>query len=232
MDSSDKETAKNQNTDDGVKISQPSLRDKVVKLENYLFEHIQEPDSVAVAASCCVGVAIGLKPSGAFIMSYKELISCDQEELIKIFEDLGLKIVVSLRSIKTNDEPEWYFDLCVAHDFKTARELKQAFELLRDSMDELGQTTDPEDWEVATKKIGHLLGYPETAVESFINMTDKERDSEERVARMRRTRYFAHSAEHEKEECEAYDYVLNRAIDELAPRTTEILKKRTEAGWV
>ena len=123
-------------------------------------------------------------------------------------------------------------DVFVSRDQETAYKLHCEFEKLWSSMDALAQIYDYAKWESATREVGHLLGYPETAIESFVNLTEEERSSEERITRMKRTRYFAHSAKYEKEECKAYDYVLNRAINELAPKTTEILKQNTTASWV
>ncbi len=100
-------------------------------------------------------------------------------------------------------------------------------------MDDYGQIYAPEEWQNATIKLGKLVGYPDTAVMAFADSaSERDINSRERAERMRRNRYYAHSAEYEEQKYETYDLKLNQAIAELAPKTAEIYANDKTKKWL
>lgn len=207
-------------------------KDKVKVLEDFIFLHKKKPGAAASSVASVIGVLVGLKPSAVIDFKSDECLKFDEWEIIELFGNLGLKILAFKHKNSGIHMTDKTVDVFISRNQETAYKLHCEFEKLWSSMDALAQIYDQKKWESATREIGHLLGYPDTAIESFVNLNDEELNSDERIARMERNRYFAHSAEHEEEERETYDYVLNRAINELAPKTTEILKQNTTASWV
>lgn len=72
--------------------------------------------------------------------------------------------------------------------------------------------------------------YPKTATNDFAK--DDDVNDSGRIERMKRNRYYAHSAKYEEEEFRLYEQKLNRAISKLAPKTTENLTENKEKRWL
>ena len=202
----------------------------IIELENYYFKVKIEPVIAASDMADMIGVLIGLKPAmmGSFVLKeYEKLKISEFDELLN---KLGLRRVYFRHSFNYGNEMLTYEYYCISKKLKIAKQTKEAFEKLWSLLDENGETTNERSWARTTKKIGKLLGYPKTAVLDFAK--DHDIENKERIARMERNRYYAHSAKYEEEEYRAYDQVLNKAISRYAPKTAEVLTKKTKKRWL
>ena len=132
------------------------------------------------------------------------------------------------------DGLKWHENVFVSKNLEIAGQTHELFEQLWQTMDDFGQVFAWDEWKDVTRKIGTILGYPKTAVDDFVNLKNN-RDAisyESRLKRMERNRYYAHSAEYEEQEYREYDYKLNKAISELAPKTTDILANNQAKRWL
>lgn len=204
----------------------------LINLENYIFTHSVSPTRAALMMSSVVGVHIGIKPAAAEDFSSEEMQDIDLGDFIELLKPLGLRAVFYHRTYPQGNKLDWFQDIYISRSLNTASNLRQEFETLWNSMDDFGQIIDEPKWQSATRKIGSLLGYPETAVEQFAATTNPNIDDPDRAARMKRHRYYVHTAEHEEQEFESYDLKLNQAIAELAPRTAAELTKNPHKRWL
>lgn len=203
-----------------------------IALENYIFTHSTEPDRAAYMMASIIGVYIDVKPAAAEDFSSKEMEDINPGDLIDLLKPLGLRAIFFHDVYPENNKIEWIQYVYISKDVTTAAKLHQEFKNLWGSMDNYGQTLDESKWQSATRKIGSLLGYPDTAVEHFANNTDADIDDPDRIARMKRYRYYIHTAEHEDDEFKAYDLKINQAIAKYAPKTTAELTKDPHKRWL
>lgn len=202
----------------------------VANLEDFLYAHIENPRRAASMITNIIGVAIDLKPTALEFLYPSELKNTDLNDFLSALEPLGIKALFSHHETFTMGEFDWVEDICIFKDLTLAIEQRKMGDEINASMDDFGQTIDQQKWESATRRTGELLGYPATAIEYFLKDTDI--DNPERMARMNRNRYYAHSPEHEEEEFQAYDLKLNQAIEEYAPKTAAIFKEESEKRWL
>ena len=202
--------------------------DKIIELENYLFDVLKAEKRAAGIMADLVGVRSGIKPVMAGYFSEGERKSADLDRLSDIIGSLKLRIVFYDYYRPYDGKMVKYF--YVSKSLVKARKTHEAFLDLWSSMDGLGQIVSAKKWRKATKKIGKMLGYPKTAVESFIKGWNE--DDEEREKRMERNRYYAHSAKYEEKEYQQYDRKLNYTISKYAPKTTKCLTKNKKKRWL
>ena len=205
-------------------------RDAIIELENYIFTIVGREARAASVMSGIVGVLCGVKPTTVGDFAGEELKNFDPGNFIELLDKLGLKVLVYDRFCCLRDEPGLIRDFYISKDVRMAKKIHKAFQELWLSIDDAGQTVEPKKWERATWKIGKLLGYPKTAIRSFVNNRDLE--DERRVKLMKRNRYYTHSVEHEEEEYAQYDRVVNAAIDKYAPKTARYLSSDGEKRWL
>lgn len=205
----------------------------IIDLEKLIFDAKKKPAVAAHIIADIIGVAIGIKPAMVGYFDIGEISALDYEKLTTLLQGLGLKALFFSHTMIGNSGLETDEDMYVSTASEKAAEAHAAFEELWQTMDDFGQIYNPEKWEVTTKRIGKLMGYPETAIKEFVNPSNSDAESdEERTARMRRNRYYAHSAEHEEEEYQAYDLKINQAIAELAPMTTKLFVAEKGKRWL
>lgn len=200
----------------------------ILELEKVIFGVLREGRAASFMADL-VGVLIGVKPTMSEFFSEKEFAKLDPQDFLELMKKLGLKCIVSYHFSYSCGRFEPSINFSIAKDYKKATQIKEAFELLWDSMDEFGQVINKRQWKNATKKIGKSLGYPATAVKDFLN--DEDVDNPDRQARMARNRYYAHSAKHEREEFLSYDRPINLAVEKYAKRSAEILRADGGERW-
>ena len=205
-------------------------KEKMIKLENYIFEHHKKPGLVAAMMSEIVGVLVDLKPAAIVDFDGDEILGSDPNELIELFESVGLKVLFFKRYVNNFLRVKCEVEMYVSKDFGLAAKLYDAFGEMRKTIDDFGQVYREAEWQKATREIGELLGYPKTAVEEFL--VEQDIDNPERQERMARNRYYAHSKEHEEQEFFEYDFKLNKAISEFAPKTLEIKVADKGKRWL
>ena len=204
----------------------------IIELEKLIFQIKKKPEGAARMMADIIGVLIGVKPVALGIVDSDEIPELRTRiQLKEYLEKLGLKALFFGRNGFDIDGPEWRENIFISKELKIAVQAHETFEQLWQTMDNLGQIFAPNEWRVATKKIGRLLGYPETAVDAFADNRENI-VSEEHIRRIDRNRYYVHSAEHEEQEYYEYDYKINQAISELAPQATQVLTSNKAKRWL
>lgn len=193
----------------------------ITKLENYIFEHKAKPGVAASIVAGIVGVMIGVKPATVFSFDANEFAELDPDDCKEAFSQAGLVALFFRHEYVERNKITWIEDVYVACDTETADKLHQAFIKLHSVIDDMGQIYNQKGWEEASRDIGRLLGYPETAIEYFIANQDPE--DEERKRLMARYQFYIHSPEHHEEEYQAYDAKIFQAIRDFAPKTADII---------
>lgn len=204
-------------------------KEVITDLENYIFEHKNNPYVAAGMMADYLGVMIGVKPSATNHFDATELINIDLIEFNELLGRAGLKAIFFKQDWIDMGKLTWLEDIYVSHDIKTALKLRQAFTKLYSSMDDIGQILDQESWEESSRGIGHLLGYPETAIDYFI--TEQNIDDEERKQLMRRYHFYVHSPKHHEQEYQSYDYKILQAIRDYAPKTASELLSDNQQNY-
>lgn len=212
------------------------MEKKIFKeLEDYLFEFYEKSIVVAQVVAGIVGVKIGLKSATVFIIKENELKNADIDKMRRLFEENSLELLMFKNKSFDYQEKEWswYIDCFCAQDCETAKKLHSAFSELQASSDDFGKCfVEPAKIEEIHREIGGLLGYPETAIDAFIECNRSAKRDEKYQDRMARNRYYAHSLEHEEEEYQAFDKVLNQAVEQYAERSAEVLRANTQKRWL
>lgn len=205
-------------------------REKIIKLENYIFEHHTRADMAASAMACYMGVIIGVKPAAVSDFEFEEFIKIDPAEIIDLLDQVGLRSLFFTHEYIKIDKPTRIEEAYISRDFKTGAELHSLFQKLRSSIDNLGQVFNEKLWEESSRGIGRLLGYPDTAIEYFI--ANQDVDDTERQSLMDRYRFYVHSPEHHEQEYQAYDRKIYQALHDYAPKTSEILSANRNKRWL
>lgn len=162
-----------------------------------------------------IGVATGIKPAGTIVnYSYG---SPEQDKLAEKIRAMGL---VALTNDFTVGDSEAH-ELVISANPDTAKDLLESFTELR----QINNVTDPNPTSATDKKeleakIGHLLGYPDTAINRYNN------DSTDPVFRFFSTpaeyrQFYTHSQDHAYEEYNQYEAKLYDATEKLCPETWE-----------
>ena len=205
-------------------------KDKIIKIEDFIFQIKKKPLAAAGVMADIVGVLIDLKPAMIGGFEEDELKNFRFEDFDKLLDDLGLKKVYFENHYYVNGKKLTDRDFCISKKIRLAKQTHKAFVKLWSTMDNAGEILNHKKWVKTTRKIGKLLGYPKTAIKDFVKETDI--DNDDRIERMKRNRYYAHSAKYENDEFRSYDQILNRALADFAPKTTALLSKNTEKRWL
>ena len=105
-----------------------------------------------------------------------------------------------------------------------AARLHNVFIKMWGSMDDFGQITDLKTWVKTTRQMGKMLGYPNTAIDSFIRNKTEHRDKNDSLTVIsNQYRGFAHSNKHLDDEVRTYDKPLSEAVSRYAPKSYKIL---------
>ena len=206
----------------------------IIELEELIFQIKKKPANAARMMADIMGVLIGLKPAMMGTFDFDELYKFSYDHLATCLEKPGLKALFFKQSNLGTDKLEWIESIYISKDLKIAGQIHQEFEKLWQTMDDFGRVFALDEWKSTTIKIGKLLGYPQTAVEDFVDFSTNDEDVSygERIRRVERNRYYAHSAKYEEQEYQEYDYKLNQAIAEFAPRTTQVLTSNQAKRWL
>ena len=196
------------------------------KIEKFLFKYKEKGAGAAFAIADVVGVLIGLKPSAVICFSNTEMEKADCVELKELLEAMNLKAVFYHNQMVTVHELVWSEYVFISRELETAVSLHDNFAALWASMDDWGLVVDKKSWAKATKRIGKLLGYPKTSVESFVRNETEKKDIKDSLTIVGgKYRYFAHSKKYAEEEAEMYDKPLNEALKKYSPAAYEVLYK-------
>lgn len=203
---------------------------RIINLENFIFTNVNMEDVAANTIADIIGVLIDIKPAmiGGFTASEYEKI--DTDKFVRLLDTLNLKVLLFNHPYMLSNKMEREEIFCISKSIDLSKQLHDAFTDLWATMDDYGKVFAMENWEDATKRIGELLGYPDTAIDYFIK--EKNLNDEKRIACMRRNRYYVHNPMFEEREFEAYDRKLNQAISEYAPKTTDYFTENQKKRWL
>lgn len=205
-------------------------REKIIELENFIFEHHTKAELAASAMADFMGVIIGVKPAAVTDFEIEKIANVNPEEIIELFGRVGLKALFFTHEYINMGRPTLNEEIYVSHDFETATKLREAFQKMRSSIDDLGQTFDEKTWEESSREIGRLLGYPDTAIKYFI--AEQDIDNAERQSLMAKYRFYAHSPKHHEQEYQNYDRKIYQALQDYAPKTTKMLSADQRKKWL
>jgi hypothetical protein len=197
-------------------------RDKNLRsLERFLLKGERNKVGIAKDIASIVGVVIGVK--SAMLGTFNESDNVNQHELWLFTQKLN-RMDLHVIFYRRRCEMKSYMVYFVARSNKKARELHDAFlELWNKETQE------------SNRRIGELLGYPETAINYYLRMKDEHSDghfSERHMKSMERNRFYAHSATHEDEEFQAYEVPIYKALQKHCPKTTKLLKTEPNKRWL
>jgi len=165
-----------------------------------------------------VGVLIGVKTVAMDLFLPEELQKVDLKWFRGKLHELGLHVIFERRALGGNDPMNYAEYYYLGKDHETALVAQNLFHKIWSG-----------EWEM-NREIGALLGYPQTAVEYFLNK--KGKTSKEDQKRMARNRFYIHSPEHEDDEFDAYERKIYAVLGQFCPKTMEVLKQSPEKRMV
>lgn len=184
------------------------------KLDEWMPGVSADEDFVIRNMAEIIGVAIGVKTVAMDLFTPSELERVDLREFRKMLHGLGVHVVFERRALGGNDPMNFaqYYFLGLSHENAVAAQ--SLFHKIWNG-----------EWEM-NREIGGLLGYPQTAVDYFLER-DEALDSELDKARNKRNRFYIHSPEHENEEFAAYEAKIYQVINASCPNTARMLAEDT-----
>lgn len=182
-----------------------------------------------------IGVLLDIKPAcivDFFISKFNEK---EAELMEKLVKDLELSCVIERNLVTLN--PGEKTEL---RTFYISKKLENA-ELLASVEHEMEQQfrenfQDPYKIKECHRRIGRILGYPETAIEFFLIRWDKivakEYTAEEADKESKKYFHFIHSELNAEEEFEEYDRPIHEAMEQYIPTLTKIFRDEfPEKRW-
>lgn len=194
-------------------------RDKNLRaLERFLFKYIDHEEVAAETMAHIVGVLIGVKEAmeGDFPPDYSD--SKRFWRMKKLLDNLNLAVIFDRYQFDGHSFTRFY----VATSHRRAEKLRDLFRKL-----------SSEGWspELHTE-IGHMLGYPETAIRYFIRSDPADGMSKSRQERTSRNRFYVHSSTYEDAEFKAYEVPIYRQLQKFCPKSTKVLSSHPQTRWL
>ena len=197
---------------------------EIAKLEDFFYRFKKKECGAMDCVADIMGVLIGLKKVAFVGFNYNEMENVDCLELRDLLEKLGLECVFSHRHFLTMGKMVWVEDISISRDIQLAVKIRDAFTALWKTMDDYGKILDKKAWAKATREVGLLLGYPDTAILSFIKNGLEDRDGDDSLTIIGgKYKHFAHSKKYLEKEVEIYDVPLNSALKKYVPKTYKLL---------
>lgn len=198
----------------------------IAQIEDFLLKNKKKTIGAVFCMTDIIGVLINLKPAACIAFSSGEMEKTDCLEFKEILEKVRLKCVFYCHQALSVNKLEWYEKIFISKKLSTAVELRNVFIQMWASLDDFGQVIDQRTWVKTTKQIGKMLGYPNTAIESFIrNETEHRGDDDSLTVVGGGYKAFAHSKKHLDREVKLYDRPLDEAVKKYAPKIYELSKK-------
>lgn len=179
----------------GEQIAYPESLREVGK---FFLKNCDSVEEAVEGAACVAGVYADVKPAGVVTNAWMG--EQGQQDFEHNLQELGINYVV--RDISQGGYQQYF----VSKDLSKAEELERVFGQLWN-----GEPVD--------KKLGQLLGYPETAVNYVVNGGKDEKRASDTL--------IVHSPEHFQDEHDAYEGILYGILNEACPELMEA-KRRNE----
>jgi hypothetical protein len=213
-----------------------SEKEKVLKeFDQFLTNSCARPTIAADRLSCIVGVLIDIKP--ACVIDFNPIDAKDMslKEFENFLKKLGLEYIYEKTDLNTD------FDIKFTHTYFISKE-KETAELLVDAERELYDhfsTDEPNSpvIKIIHRKIGRLLGYPETATDWFLVRCEKmdagEMADDEVFKDLQKFHHFIHSRNNSEEEFEEYDRPIHEAMEKFTPISAKLMREESgDKRWL
>ncbi|MBP5512081.1 hypothetical protein J6X90_01710 [Candidatus Saccharibacteria bacterium] len=195
--------------------------------DRFLVNSCARPFVAADRLSCIVGVVIDVKPACVIDFTEFDTENMDLNVFERFLESLGLKFIYEKTELNPKFEPKFTHTYFISKKLETAQMLVDAEQELYDHFD----TDEPNSpvIKVIHRKIGRLLGYPETATDWFLIRTEKmdlgEMDDDEVYKDLQNFYHFIHSRHNSEEEFEEYDKPIHEAMEKYTPLSAQLLRE-------
>lgn len=174
-------------------------------------EQCKDPLDAIESTSAVIGVMVDIKPAGLVGFEYQPGSENQQEAFEANLQSMGINFIEQ----DTGGVYQHYF---ISKDPETARALQQAFLELWGN----NGTGNPSD--DINERLGHLLGYPETAIQYAKSGSANAADP----LRKRPDTLMIHDPAHFEEEYAAYEQPIYEIMDKVCPDLTEALRRSQE----
>ena len=203
--------------------------------DQYLVEKCARPGIAADRLSCIVGVLVDVKPACMIDFNNKDAETMDLKVFEKFLTNLGLKFLYEKTDLNADFEVKFTHTYFISKEKSTARMLLEAEHELYDHF--LTDEPNAPIIKIIHRKIGRLLGYPETATDWFLVRAEKmdleEIDENEYFKDLQKYHHFIHSRTCGEEEFEIYDKPIHEAMEKYTPLSAKLLREESgEKRWL
>ncbi len=207
----------------------------LTELDKFLTENCARPVVAADRLTCIMGVLIDIKPSCVIDFTPYDTENMSLKTFEKYLKELDLEYIYEKTEFEANFEPAFTHTYYISKKKETAEMLFDAEHELYDHF----STDEPNApvIKIIHRKIGRLLGYPETATDWFLVRAEKmdldEIDKDEYMKDLQKYHHFIHSRTNDEEEFEEYDKPIHEAMEKYAPLSAKLLREESgEKRWL
>ncbi|MBR1801608.1 hypothetical protein IJ768_00020 [Candidatus Saccharibacteria bacterium] len=203
--------------------------------DKFLTENCARPEIAADRLSCIMGVIIDIKPSCIIDFNLDDAKNMDMKKFEKFLKDLGLKFYYEKTDLGEESFIRFTHTYFISKTAETLDLIVDAERELYDHFDE-NEPNSPVI-KIIHRKIGRLLGYPETATDWFLIRTEKmdldEMDKDEYMKDLQKYHHFIHSRTNDEEEFIVYDRPIHAAMEKYTPLSAKLLREsKPEKRWL
>ena len=194
--------------------------------DRFLTNSCARPLIAADRLSCIMGVVIGVKPACMIDFTEKDTEGMDMKVFESFLTSLGLEFIYDKTELNPEIEPSYTNTYFISKEKRTARMLFDTEHELYDHFD----TDEPNApiIKIIHRKIGRLLGYPETATDWFLIRQEKldldELENDEIYKDLQSFYHFIHSRNNSDEEFEEYDKPIHEAMEKYTPLSAKLMR--------
>jgi hypothetical protein len=211
-------------------------RIKVLDLfDHFLVNSCARPFVAADRLSCIMGVLIDVKPACMIDFTEADTENMDLTIFESFLKSLGLEFIYEKTELSPDVEPTFTHTYFISKKKRFATMLQEAEHELYDHFN----TDEPNApiIKVIHRKIGRLLGYPETATDWFLVRQEKidleEIDDDEIYKDLQKYYHFIHSRNNGEEEFEEYDKPIHEAMEKYTPLSAKLMRDNAkEKRWL
>lgn len=203
--------------------------------DRFLVNSCARPFIAADRLCCIMGVLIDIKPACMIDFTNLDAENMDLDVFERFLESLNLKYIYEKTELNPKIEPKFTHTYYISKKQEIAEMLQEAEQELYDHFD----TDEPNSpvIKLIHRKIGRLLGYPETATDWFLLRQEKmdlnEMDDDEIYKDLQKYFHFIHSRNNGDEEFEEYDKPIHEAMEKYAPLSAELMRENAgEKRWL
>lgn len=204
-------------------------------LDRFLVNSCARPFVAADRLSCIVGVLIDVKPACVIDFTKFDVENMDLKVFESFLKSLHLEFFYEKTELNPEVEPTFTHTYFISKERKTARMLVDAEQELYDHF----STDEPNApiIKIIHRKIGRLLGYPETATDWFLVRAERidlnEMDEDDIYKDLQKFYHFIHSRNNSDEEFEEYDKPIHEAMEKYTPLSAKLMKENAgEKRWL